>query len=541
MDPVPSTSFGDDLMPSPSSDADPIPRTRLSTDPESIKNFAVVPSINVNSIKPDPDNDEIQIIGVCSLAEKNCSEVTEENWSATHCNGGSNRNAPKPHIAKVFNKSDEKSAEVVSKSNESLKEIKEAHESRVKPCKIMITSIQSILPNSSLDRSLQNIRGNNLINKNRLQKKETETNSRRSSDPKDSLSANSRKESESNHSDPKLNLLIQPIVQPEPKINNLCEPGPAIEQSNKENMQYGQLPNGHISAINNVRIKEEPLIKGTDSINVSKCDKFVAKESFSTVRRSKKTKEPTETNYESDEDLFVVAEVKNSESSNYTKNPTEPASTSASLNLKSIKEEPKTESLNHLEDHKTSTSFPIKLKPVKEEPKFNYSEVDVVCLSSDDEDADCFPCSQLFDSVEKEQIVKEEATDEGENEVPETREEDDVILLSDSDDDHESTWFHRLFNSQVYKPSQDFCVKTEPGEAEEANGAGEFGIDALFGIEGEDGDDHSELDTLWKDQLPETEVRFSFLTLLYCFVFLCVIQILIRVHSFEKCFIISKD
>ncbi|XP_033210401.1 ankyrin repeat domain-containing protein 11-like isoform X2 [Belonocnema kinseyi] len=504
LDPVPSTSFGDDLMLSPSCDADPIPRIRLCTDPASNKNFAIVPSINVNSVKPDPDNDEIQIIGICSLAEKNCSDATEENWSATHCNGESNRNLPKTQIAKMFKKSDEKSTETVSKSNESQKEIKQAYESQIKPCKIMITSIQSILLNSSLDRSLQSIRGNNLVNKNRLQNKETETSSRRSSDPKDTLSSNSRKEADSNYTDPKLNHSIQPIVQPEPKNKNLCEPGPAIEQSNKENMHYGQVPNGHISAISNVKIKEEPLNKGTDSINVSKCDKFVTKESFSKVRRSKKTKEPTETNYESDEDLFVVAEVKNSESSNYKENPTEPASPASSLNLMCIKEEPKTDSLSHLEDQKTSTSFPIKLKPVKEEPKFNYSEVDIVCLSSDDEDADCFPCSQLFDSVEKEQIVKEKTTNEGENEVPETREEDDVILLSDSDDDHESTWFHRLFNSQVYKPSQDFCVKTEPRKAEETYEADEFGIDALFGIE-EDGDDHPELDTLWKDKLPETE------------------------------------
>ena len=495
-------SSGANLVSSGGSNVDPVLNPHLVTDPVPSTSSAMIPPINVNLIQPDPDNDDIKIIEVCSNAEPA-----------------------------------EKRAEVASKSNESQKGIKETEDNLTNPCKIIITSIQSIRPNSSLDRSIKE----NYWIRNHLQNKETETNSHTSSDSKNS-SHNPKKEPESNLSGPKLNLSDHKISQPQPKPKNLLEncSGQTMKQSNKENVQYGLLPNGHNSSTDNVEIKEEPMDTSTDSIKelelssaknshkkingvlesklngsissvmtnrVSKhCDNPVAKNSIK-IQSSKKGKNFAETSYASDDELYVVAEILNSDGSNLVEHP------------KSIKEEPKTDLNNQPYNHKASTSSPVTLNSVEEEGKRSYSEFDIVCLSSDEEDEGRFPCSQLFDSVEKDPVVKQEPTDEGENGVlePETPEDENVILLSDSDDDNESIpWYHRLSNSQVYRPSQDFLVKTKSEEAEQTNEVDQSGLDAILGLDEEDlFKKVDDLDTSWKDELPQTEVRLKYFSTLF--------------------------
>ncbi|XP_066585351.1 uncharacterized protein Setx [Prorops nasuta] len=96
------------------------------------------------------------------------------------------------------------------------------------------------------------------------------------------------------------------------------------------------------------------------------------------------------------------------------------------------------------------SASPIKLKKVKEEITTRFSEVDVVNLS--DEEDNIFPCSQLFDNstnINVKPEIKTECLDN--NYVDYICDADDVIILSDSENEEENNWLQRLSRSQILK------------------------------------------------------------------------------------------
>ncbi|XP_076230937.1 putative helicase senataxin [Calliopsis andreniformis] len=114
---------------------------------------------------------------------------------------------------------------------------------------------------------------------------------------------------------------------------------------------------------------------------------------------------------------------------------------------------------------------PLKLKKVQQEPKTNFSEVDIVNLS-DDED-DIFPCSQLFDigfgmDTSVKQEVKEELKEES-NEIFNTLDDADLVIsLSDSEDDDKDKdkWLRRLSRSQLLNENDETDTKPKDHKEE---------------------------------------------------------------------------
>ncbi|XP_012270150.1 probable helicase senataxin [Orussus abietinus] len=109
------------------------------------------------------------------------------------------------------------------------------------------------------------------------------------------------------------------------------------------------------------------------------------------------------------------------------------------------------------DDNVEDMMSPIKLKQVKQEPMTRFSEIDVVNLSDDDDDI--FPCSQLFDSAkdtgeELKQEIKEENVDSENDMFYNTYEPEEIILLSDSEDE-ENLWLERLSRSQILSEEND--------------------------------------------------------------------------------------
>ncbi|XP_043483805.1 probable helicase senataxin [Leptopilina heterotoma] len=121
--------------------------------------------------------------------------------------------------------------------------------------------------------------------------------------------------------------------------------------------------------------------------------------------------------------------------------------------------------LLQMNNNQSSISKLVKLKTVRNEPTTCYSQVDIVSLSSDEEDDDhlIFPCSQLFNVSNDEPPIKKEEIEMEKNEIKEDY-DDNVITLSDSDEEDNNPWFNKLYNSQVYRPSQDFHIKDEPDD-----------------------------------------------------------------------------
>ncbi|XP_051154266.1 probable helicase senataxin isoform X2 [Leptopilina boulardi] len=151
------------------------------------------------------------------------------------------------------------------------------------------------------------------------------------------------------------------------------------------------------------------------------------------------------------------------------------------------------------QNQQISTSKLVKLKTVKKGPTTCYSQNDIVCLSSDDEDDErcIFPCSQLFND---EPVIKSEIKME-ENEINESHDDKDVIILSDSDDEIYNPWFDKLYNSQVYRPSQEIKNKSD-NKNEKTN---EDGLESLFSKYEEKNQYKSELEFLQENKILEIE------------------------------------
>ncbi|EFN77064.1 Probable helicase senataxin [Harpegnathos saltator] len=104
---------------------------------------------------------------------------------------------------------------------------------------------------------------------------------------------------------------------------------------------------------------------------------------------------------------------------------------------------------------------PIKLKKIKHEPKTRFSEIDVVNLS-DNEDG-IFPYSQLFDikfedKVKQEVEIKQEYISNDTEKVESTDMNDEVIVLTDSEDD-DNPWLQRLSRSQLFNENKDELIE----------------------------------------------------------------------------------
>lgn len=108
----------------------------------------------------------------------------------------------------------------------------------------------------------------------------------------------------------------------------------------------------------------------------------------------------------------------------------------------------------------TCKTTPIKLKKIKHEPKTRFSEIDVVDLS-DDEDG-IFPYSQLFDikyedNVKQETEIKQECASSDVNKIDLMDIDDEVIVLTDSEDD-DNPWLHRLSRNQLMNEDKKLDV-----------------------------------------------------------------------------------
>ncbi|XP_018392777.1 PREDICTED: probable helicase senataxin [Cyphomyrmex costatus] len=95
-----------------------------------------------------------------------------------------------------------------------------------------------------------------------------------------------------------------------------------------------------------------------------------------------------------------------------------------------------------------------RIKKIKHEPKMQFSEIDVVDLSDNEEGV--FPYSQLFDikydgNIENKREIKQECTNDDE---PNTEKigllniDDEIIILTDSEDE-DNPWLERLSRSQL--------------------------------------------------------------------------------------------
>ena len=450
-----------------------------------------VASIDINSIKPDPDDDVIVLEYISEqnnskmFAGKVTEDVSNRNEPIAGPSGVSSKPAERSKVvqSEIFNKSNKIRTETSEQSSEERKEchnktVEKATESEkttastesvIKSCKVIITKIETVPLNEASNRNLQFSRDNNWVKKtNSIINKTDENINRKYAEPKVSEYRYHSKELECNVIASKLN------GDQSRSINNKLD---------KENLENTHLTNGHIpnscsrkikdksfdinvssnknlelSLAKNLHEKVEKMSEFKHNENISKNTTSSAKSTYCDKPASKRssnffmeTENNEELKYESDDDdgCEVVNEVMNNGNCHYIDNPTEPSQRS-----------------EELDNSRASTSSPIKLKPVKEEPKTSYSEIDTVFLSSDEEDEEnVFPCSQLFTSADEKPTVKQEQTEEEENEIQQPSEDYDVIFLSDSDEEENNPWFNRLFNSQVYRPSQDFCVKTELKEA----------------------------------------------------------------------------
>ncbi|XP_060828879.1 uncharacterized protein LOC132914081 [Bombus pascuorum] len=113
---------------------------------------------------------------------------------------------------------------------------------------------------------------------------------------------------------------------------------------------------------------------------------------------------------------------------------------------------------------------PIKLKKVEQQPKTKFSEDDVINLS--DSEDDIFPCSQLFDigygmNTTMKDEVKEEQPTEVESERFGIDDVDFVISITDSEDEEDKNWFHRLSRSQIFSENDEIDLKSENGVKKE--------------------------------------------------------------------------
>lgn len=120
--------------------------------------------------------------------------------------------------------------------------------------------------------------------------------------------------------------------------------------------------------------------------------------------------------------------------------------------------------LLQINNNQFSVPKPVKLKTVRKEPT-TYSQINIVSLSSDEEDDEhsIFPCSKLVNGSNDEHAIKKEEIEMEKSEIKEVY-DDNVITLSDSDEEDNNPWFNKLYNSQVYRPSQDFHIKDEPDD-----------------------------------------------------------------------------
>lgn len=101
---------------------------------------------------------------------------------------------------------------------------------------------------------------------------------------------------------------------------------------------------------------------------------------------------------------------------------------------------------------------PIKLKKIKHEQKTQFSEMDVVDLS--DNDDGIFPYSQLFDiklkdeSVKPEIKIKQECMSSDIEKAEPLDIDNEVVILTDSDDD-DNPWLQRLSRSQLMNEDKE--------------------------------------------------------------------------------------
>ncbi|XP_011333413.1 probable helicase senataxin isoform X2 [Ooceraea biroi] len=108
---------------------------------------------------------------------------------------------------------------------------------------------------------------------------------------------------------------------------------------------------------------------------------------------------------------------------------------------------------------------PFKLRKVKQEARTRFSEIDVVDLS-DDEDS-VFPYSQLFDigyenDAEKRIEIKQECTDEQNNEKIGLLSVDDEVIILTDDEDEDNPWLERLSRSQLLNEDNKPEIENKP-------------------------------------------------------------------------------
>lgn len=104
----------------------------------------------------------------------------------------------------------------------------------------------------------------------------------------------------------------------------------------------------------------------------------------------------------------------------------------------------------------TCDTSSIKLKKIKHEPKTQFSEIDVINLSDDEEGV--FPCSQLFDikcEDNTENGSKQDINNDDQNFEKIDNVDDDVIFLTDSEDE-DNPWLERLSRSQLFNEDKKF-------------------------------------------------------------------------------------
>lgn len=167
-----------------------------------------------------------------------------------------------------------------------------------------------------------------------------------------------------------------------------------------------------------------------------------------------------------------------------------------------------------INNHQSSTSKLVISKSPKEEPTTGYSQINTICISSDEEDDEhcVFPCSQLFSDFNKEHDIKKESEEIQKNEIKDSPNQE-VIVLSDSDEEENNPWFNRLYNSQVYRPSQDFFIKSDPDEEiVETDAAEEFGLQSLYPKYDEEKSDS--LESLEKNEILQVEVCLFFISII---------------------------
>ncbi|KAL6432141.1 hypothetical protein ACFW04_006688 [Cataglyphis niger] len=104
----------------------------------------------------------------------------------------------------------------------------------------------------------------------------------------------------------------------------------------------------------------------------------------------------------------------------------------------------------------TCDTSSIKLKKIKHEPKTQFSEIDVINLSDDEEGV--FPCSQLFDikcEDNTENGSKQDINNDDQSFEKIDNVDDDVIFLTDSEDE-DNPWLERLSRSQLFNEDKKF-------------------------------------------------------------------------------------